>query len=176
MLLAGDELGNSQQGNNNAYCQDNDISWLDWEGADAQMLEFTRTMIAFRKDHPILRQKRFLHSEERASDGKPDLFWWRSDGKPMTPRDWEDPALSHLAVEMRTASGTPDYDVLEAALFMVFNTGGPLQVRLPAVAPDKQWCRCIDTAQDMPMAEERESVRAMVSAASVAVFRLDAKA
>jgi hypothetical protein len=63
MLLAGDEIGNSQGGNNNAYCQDNETGWIDWDNADGDFLEFTRKMIAFRRAHPILRQQRFLHAQ-----------------------------------------------------------------------------------------------------------------
>ena len=105
MILAGDEVGHSQGGNNNAYCQDNETSWIDWDTADEAFHIFTRQMIAFRKAHPILRQKRFLHSRERVIDGKEDLFWRRADGKAMTTADWEDPNLKCVCVEMRTRVG-----------------------------------------------------------------------
>ncbi len=174
MILAGDEIANSQQGNNNAYCQDNEIGWVDWPEADWTMRDFTRAMIAFRKAHPILRQKLFLHSDERAIDGKPDLFWWRADGQPMTPEDWEDPDLGHVAVELRTASGTPPYDVEEVALFCVFNRGGPLQVKLPACEPGQRWQRCIDTLRSPPVTDAPVRGTARVAADTVVVFRLDA--
>ena len=93
MILAGDELGHSQGGNNNAYCQDNEISWINWEAADQSFLDFTARLIAFRKEHPLLRQKRFLHARERAIDSKEDLFWWRADGQQMTDADWNDDDL-----------------------------------------------------------------------------------
>ncbi len=173
MILAGDEIANSQQGNNNAYCQDNDIGWVDWTRADWTMRDFTKAMIAFRKAHPILRQKLFLHSDERAIDGLPDLFWWRADGTPMTPADWENPKLDHVIVEMRTASGTPAYDVQEEALFLVFNRGGPLQVRLPATGPGQRWLRCIDTLRSPPVTDTPARVSARVAADTVVVFRLD---
>jgi isoamylase len=107
MILAGDEVGNSQGGNNNAYCQDNETGWIDWAHADTDFLAFTRKMIAFRRNHPILRQQRFLHARERALDGLEDLFWWRPDGTPMTQADWDDPEASVLCAELRMASGTP---------------------------------------------------------------------
>jgi hypothetical protein len=88
MLLAGDEIGNSQSGNNNAYAQDNEIGWVDWTAPDTGLRDFTAALIAFRKGHPILRQKRFLHARERAADGLPDLFWWREDGQEMGQADW----------------------------------------------------------------------------------------
>ena len=146
MLLAGDELGNSQSGNNNAYCQDNPIGWVDWQGADPGFLDFVCRLIALRRDHPILRQKRFLHSRPRLVDGMGDLFWWRPDGAPMTPADWAEPDLRVICVEMRIASGTPAYAQREEALFMVFNGGAaPLEVTLPAAPSGWLWRRHIDT-------------------------------
>ena len=79
MLLAGDEGGNSQNGNNNAYCQDNPTSWIDWEAMDKDLVDFTAALSRFRADHPVLRQNRFLHGAERA-DGKPDVEWRAMDG------------------------------------------------------------------------------------------------
>ena len=147
MLLAGDELGNSQGGNNNAYAQDNPTGWVDWDGVDPAFLDFVRRVIAFRRAHPILRQKRFLHSQPREQDGLPDLFWRRADGAPMTPDDWNDPDRRLLAAEMRMASGTPAYAALPGAVFLVFNNGPKAQVRLPD-APDGRWRRRLDSARD----------------------------
>ncbi|WP_373945434.1 glycogen debranching protein GlgX [Paracoccus marcusii] len=147
MLLAGDELGNSQGGNNNAYAQDNPTGWVDWDGADPAFLDFVRRVIAFRRAHPILRQKRFLHSQPREQDGLPDLFWRRADGAAMTPDDWNDPDRRLLAAEMRMASGTPAYAALPGAVFLVFNNGPEAQVRLPD-APDGRWRRRLDSARD----------------------------
>jgi len=146
LILAGDELGNSQAGNNNAYCQDNPIGWLNWDKVDQGFLAFCQKIIAFRRAHPILRQPRFLHSGIRATDGKEDLFWRRADGHPMTEADWTNPDLRHLAVEIRTASGTPDYATLEYALFAVFNVSGPVSVTLPDPSQGRHWVRHIDTA------------------------------
>ncbi|MGB8623785.1 MAG: glycogen debranching protein GlgX, partial [Paracoccaceae bacterium] len=131
MILAGDELGNTQRGNNNAYCQDNETSWIDWAAADTDFLAFTRRLVAFRKDHPILRQKLFLHSRERAIDGLADLFWLRPDGAEMTEPDWLNPDLKVLVAELRTASGTPTYAAREDAILVAFNAGEAVSVRLP---------------------------------------------
>ena len=147
MILAGDEIGHSQGGNNNAYCQDNETSWIDWREADHAFLRFTSWMIAFRKAHPILRQKRFLHARERAVDGIEDLVWWREDGKRMTNADWADPARSLLCAELRTASGTPHYATLETAIFCVFNSGEAAEVVTPPSKPGMRWCRCLDTSR-----------------------------
>ncbi|TCM87622.1 glycogen debranching protein GlgX [Rhodovulum steppense] len=147
MILAGDELGHTQQGNNNAYCQDNAISWLDWHGADHAFLRFTARMIAFRKAHPILRQKLFLHSRERAIDGIEDLFWRRADGAPMTRADWEDPELRLIAVELRTAAGTPEYAAQEHAIFAVLNAGGAVAVTVPEAPRGQRWSLHLDSSR-----------------------------
>ena len=147
MILAGDEIGNTQNGNNNAYAQDNEIAWINWADSDDEMLAFTKSMIAFRKEHPVLRQKLFLHSRERMIDGVEDLFWWREDAKPMTTLDWHDPSRKVLAMEKRTAAGTPAYAAAEYAVLVIFNAGGATDFKLPP-APDGQlWRHDIETAK-----------------------------
>ena len=170
MILAGDELGNSQNGNNNAYCQDNPIGWIDWDHADQGFLDFCRRLIAFRRDHPILRQKRFLHSQPREQDGIQDLFWRRADGAPMQVEDWNDPELRLLAAEMRMASGTPDYAALHGAVFLVLNAGPEAAVHLPE-AKRGYWRRRLDTSHDA--ATDRTAARVeVIPADSVVVFVL----
>ncbi len=140
MILAGDEIGNTQGGNNNAYCQDNGTGWIDWDDADEDFREFTRRLIAFRKAHPILRQKRFLHSRERTFDGMEDLFWWHPEGRPMTQADWDDPENRVLCAELRMASGTPVYAEREDALFLIFNAGeNDVKVQLPKPPDTMRW-------------------------------------
>lgn len=145
MILAGDELGHSQNGNNNGYNQDNETTWIDWSSIDAEFLQFTQQLIAFRKAHPILRQKLFLHARERPSDGLEDIFWRRPDGAPMTDADWTSPDLKTLCVEMRMAVGTPAYAEREEAIFVVFNAFGRIDVRLPETPESKVWRLCVDT-------------------------------
>ncbi|WP_210527846.1 glycogen debranching protein GlgX [Rubellimicrobium arenae] len=175
MILAGDELGNSQSGNNNAYCQDNETGWVDWDHADQEFLDFCRTMIAFRKRHAILRQKRFLHSRSRTIDGQVDLFWRRADGMPMTEVDWNNLGQRLIAVEMRVASGTPDYIVRttrEDAIFAVFNAGEEQLVFLPEHPLDRVWVLHVDTAD--PCAPPTRIHRALkVAADSVVVLVLE---
>jgi glycogen operon protein len=154
MILAGDEIGNSQSGNNNAYCQDNEIGWIGWHSVEEDLLAFTRAMIAFRRAHPILRQKRFLHARERAVDGLPDLFWWREDGQEMTDNDWEDADRRLLCVEKRTAAGTPRYAAEPAAILLIFNAGPEAEVVLPKPAKGKHWVCRIDTSVE-PSATDR---------------------
>ena len=153
MILAGDELGHSQKGNNNAYAQDNDTSWIDWDAADAEFLEFTRWIISFRKAHPILRQKRFLHSRPRKVDGVPDLFWWRPDGQEMTRADWTNGHLHVLCAEFRMASGTPKFAQREEAIYLAFNAGDDVELTLPGLPEGFCWVRHVDTSRTMLTAE-----------------------
>ncbi|MDJ1006900.1 MAG: glycogen debranching protein GlgX [Paracoccaceae bacterium] len=173
MLLAGDELGNTQNGNNNAYNQDNETTWIDWAAIDEETLEFTRRLIAFRKAHPILSQRLFLHSRERMADGVTDLFWRREDGEPMSSADWNDPARKLFTVEMRTASGTPAYRSLEYAIFMVFNSGPDAEVVLPDAPQGQCWCAHLNTARPSDPPLKRPVPVVQARAHSVKVFVLE---
>ena len=95
LLLGGDELGRTQGGNNNAYCQDNETSWFDWAGADAGLLEFTKRVIALRRAHPVFRRRRFLTGADAA-----ELGWYSCSGHPMTLPEWGDPLMHSLAVHL----------------------------------------------------------------------------
>lgn len=167
MLLAGDELGNSQNGNNNAYCQDGEIGWLDWSDVDENFLAFCTKAIAFRKAHTILRQRRFLHSRTRPVDEETDLFWRRPDGAPMSQKEWDDPQLKVIVAELRMASGTPDYAEREGALLVVLNAGDALDVALGEPTDGTHWVRCFDTAADNPTTR---STHTQIAAHSVVVF------
>jgi len=90
MLLGGDELGRTQRGNNNAWCQDNELSWFDWDLDDdaRRLLEFTRRLIRFREAHPVFRRTWFFEGRDASDSGIPDVWWFRPDGRRMTQRDW----------------------------------------------------------------------------------------
>src|SRR6266536_1565205 len=93
MLQGGDELGRTQHGNNNAYCQDNAISWFDWSSPDQQLIDFTKRLIALRRAHPVFRRHRFLTGVEAT-----ELRWYTTTGDQMTPSDWVDPGARSVAV------------------------------------------------------------------------------
>ncbi len=80
MLLAGDEIGRTQRGNNNAYCQDNEVSWVDWEHVDRDLLAFTRRLIRFRRDHPVFQRRRWFQGHPLHGSGVSDIGWFRPDG------------------------------------------------------------------------------------------------
>ncbi len=134
MLLSGDEMGNSQRGNNNAYCQDNEIGWVDWPGPEPdgetpavemvgheEFLGFVERLIAFRKRHPILRQNRFLHSNARESDGLRDICWFSSVGREPGPEDWANPNWRTVGIVLRGAAEAASYERTSDALFIIFN-------------------------------------------------------
>jgi isoamylase len=91
MLLGGDEIARSQGGNNNAWCQDNEISWYEWglRGHQAELYDFTQRLIALRREHPVFRRGKFLAGREQEGSGLPDVWWFRPDGRRMTQRDWD---------------------------------------------------------------------------------------
>ena len=176
MIVAGDELGRTQLGNNNAYCQDNESTWIDWAGADYALQAFTKRLIKFRRTHSIFRQKLFLHSKERALDGKEDLFWRRPDGSSMSSVDWENPELDIVCAELRTASGSPIFAALDYAIFVVFNRGSPTEVDLPTCPPGQQWSRSIDTDNPTGAPEVVTQPRVLIARESVCAFVLEESA
>jgi glycogen operon protein len=88
MICGGDEIGRSQGGNNNAYCQDNEVSWFDWESADEEFLRFCAELIAFRRAHPVFRRRRFFAGRPIFGTEMSDIAWIRPDGEEMTHGDW----------------------------------------------------------------------------------------
>ncbi|HLY95564.1 MAG TPA: glycogen debranching protein GlgX [Gaiellaceae bacterium] len=125
MLLGGDELGRTQHGNNNAWCQDNELSWFDWDNADDQLLEFVRRLIRMRREHPVLRRATFLTGRERRGSGLPDVWWFRPDGRRMTQRDWrrEDAfALGAFLNGDEISSRTPHGEgIVDDSFLLLFN-------------------------------------------------------
>ena len=142
MLLAGDEMGNSQQGNNNAYCQDNPIGWVDWSGEGSAFHRFVRHLLALRKRYPVLRQGHYLHGEARRQDGLPDVEWSGPDGEPP---DWADQCLATLALLVRGAADVPGADNHPDEAFIVINRGADAECRMPAGAG---WQRVLDTRKE----------------------------
>jgi glycogen operon protein len=167
MLLAGDEIGHSQGGNNNAYAQDNETSWIDWGKADADLTAYVARLTALRRALPVLRQRRFLHAQQRAQDGLPDVIWRRADGTVPQSEDWHDPAFRCLCLELRMQAegGDPAPD----AVFAVFNTGAEVALHLPDTAPG--WELLLDTTRPDLAPEGRPSDLTHAPAHSVLLFR-----
>ena len=171
MLLAGDEFANSQNGNNNAYCQDNDIGWLNWDDADTDLQSFVESLSAFRQEHSSVRQSRFLHGAIRAADGYPDVYWSNFDGDPL---EWRDPGLATLCLTLRCSAEAPDYDDDGDVVFIVFNRSDEDgTVSLPEAPENQYWVRAIDTDRNTSDASpELESDKAIVAAQSLVAFVL----
>jgi isoamylase len=167
MMLAGDELGNSQQGNNNAYCQDNELSWVNWPDRDDPFFSFCKQAIAFRKAHPILSQSRFLHSRQRRYDGESDLFWRRVDGSSMQQSDWDDNTTGIIIAELRTAAGSPEYVHREGAMLIVLNSGPEVDIMVPTLPGGQHWVRSFDTSVENSGEPESGT---LIKADSVVVF------
>ncbi|MEV0451766.1 glycogen debranching protein GlgX [Streptomyces sp. NPDC050600] len=155
MLVAGDEMGRTQGGNNNAYCQDNEIGWLDWSLPDdpgrAQLLALTRRLLDLRHRHPVLRRRAFF-SGRRAADGLRDLAWFTADGTEMTEADWYAPAatlalyLSGRDIPGRDARGE---QVTDDSFLAVLHAGHrPVEFRLPGPPWAETYERIVDTARE----------------------------
>jgi len=161
MLLGGDEMGRTQHGNNNAYCQDNEISWYDWEHIDTDLLDWTRSLIALRREHPVFRRRRFFQGRTvrgSLSDGVlPDIAWFRPDGQEMTDADWSVGHARSLAVFFNgdalsdaDVHGRPVYD---DSFFLLFNSGDQELdfVLPPARWGVSSWTVVVDTSADRPV-------------------------
>jgi glycogen operon protein len=146
LLLGGDELGRTQHGNNNAYCQDNDITWIDWSHVDRQQLAFTQRLVALRRAHPVFRRRRFLSGAEAS-----ELAWFTPQGAAMTLDDWADPNARSVAIYLdgaddpdRAADGSPMLD--DDFLILVNAWWEPLDFVVPATRAQQTWRPEVDTS------------------------------
>jgi isoamylase len=153
MLLAGDEFGRTQGGNNNAYCQDNATSWVDWENCDETLLAFTRRLLAIRRDHPGLRRRNFFSGRPiRGSDIR-DVMWFRHDGQPMSDEDWNNPHTKSLAMFL-AGNGLDEKDQAGRAvwddhlLLMMSAWSEDLEFTLPCLPGCSRWQTILDTSTD----------------------------
>jgi glycogen operon protein len=141
MLLGGDEWGRSQGGNNNAWCQDNEISWLNWDECDGDLLEFTRALIKLRRDHPVFTRTKFF---EGKGELLPDVWWMRPDGRRMTRRDWDNLESRAIGVflngdELKTETPRGE-EVRDESFLLLFNAHfEAISFRLPARRFGTRW-------------------------------------
>jgi glycogen operon protein len=159
MLLGGDEMGRTQQGNNNAYCQDSELSWYDWENVDHDLLVWTRALIALRRQHPVFRRRRFFQGHPvrgiRTNDRLPDIAWFRPDGNEMTDEDWDVGYAKTLGVFLN-GEAIPDPDahgrpIVDDSFFLIFNAWeNTIDFTLPEARWTTQWEVVIDTASMRP--------------------------
>ena len=155
MLLAGDEIGRTQRGNNNAYCQDNEISWFDWEHIrpeDRALRRFVRYLIRLRRRHRVFSRPRFLRGEVLSEAGVKDITWITPSGEEATSEDWSNPValsfgyvLSGAAGEFFTPGGQRDID--ESFLVMMNAYHEDLDFHIPSLAAPMSWEPLVDTSQ-----------------------------
>jgi isoamylase len=150
MLLAGDESGRTQKGNNNAYCQDNEISWLDWENKDDELLEFTSKLIHFRLEHPVFcRNKWFQHKHIKAK-GITDIEWFLPEGTTMSDEHWNETLAKSIGIflsgdELNSWSKRGE-KVLDDTFYVMFNSNAePVLFTLPDEKWSKSWMKILDT-------------------------------
>ncbi|MDF3302868.1 glycogen debranching protein GlgX [Streptomyces tropicalis] len=165
MLCHGDELGRTQGGNNNAYCQDNEVSWIDWAltGEQRALRDFTRDVIALRAAHPVLRRRRFFRGETAVRDDRPlpDLVWLRPDGREMAEDDWRRADahsvtmfLNGDAIAEPDPQGRPVVD--DSFLVLLNGFWEPVDFRLPGAAYGERWTTLVDTAEPQGAPDEAE--------------------
>ncbi len=154
MLLHGDELGRTQQGNNNGYAQDNPITWVDWESVDQPLVEFTAALARLRRQHPTFRRRRFFDGRPvRREEGMnvPDIVWLRPDGSLMEPDDWEAGFGRAIGVFLN-GNGIRERDrrgeqITDEHFAVLFNAGDePVDFTLPDVEFAPRWDVLVDTA------------------------------
>ena len=172
MLLGGDEHGRTPRGNNNAWCQDNELSWFDWESADHELLGFTRRLIELRRAHPVFRRRRFF---EGKGERLPDVWWMRPDGRRMTRRDWENTDARAIGVflngdelQMEARRGE---ELRDDSFLLLFNAHyEDLAFRLPARRFGTRWEAVLATGRyDCKRLAPGEDVA--VEARSIVVLR-----
>jgi isoamylase len=152
MLVAGDELGRTQNGNNNTYCQDNEISWINWETADKNLLQFTSKLIELRKNHAVFSRKNWFKGEPVKDDGIEDIAWFRPDGTAMEQSDWDKGGAKSVATYLN-GKGLHAVDkegntILDQSFYMIFNAHKEsVEYQLPDDQYGSDWVRIIDTAE-----------------------------
>ncbi len=159
MLLGGDEIGRTQGGNNNAYCQDSPVSWYDWTRVDQDLLAWTRHLIAVRKAHPVFRRRRFFQGhpvrDPHRGDRPPDIGWFRPDGAEMTDADWAVGYAKSLGVFLN-GHAIPDPDihgrpVVDDSFYLIFNAWDQeIDFTLPDARWSASWEVMLDTLHDDP--------------------------
>ncbi len=180
MLVAGDELSRTQNGNNNAYCQDNEISWIDWGKADNELLQFTQKLIHLRKEHPTFRRRRWFQGQPIKGVGVEDIAWFSPAGEEMSEDDWKQGYAKSLGVFLNGQGirsvndhGEP---IVDDSFYIIFNAHyEPLDFKLPSKRYGNQWMKVIDTSENF-ISEESETYSAregiQVESRSIVVLKM----
>ncbi len=160
MICGGDEIGRTQRGNNNAYCQDNEISWFDWEAMDDELLAFVARLVHFRHEHPVFQRRRwFVGRAVRGAEGS-DIGWFKPDGHIMADEDWNTGFARSLGVFLNgKAIPTPDAhgeSIADDSFYILFNAHyEAMQFTLPTGPWGERWVLIVDTNERIPDLRER---------------------
>jgi glycogen operon protein len=159
MLLGGDEMGRTQDGNNNAYCQDNELSWFDWEHQDGSLIAFTQRLLAIRRHHPVFRRREYFQGRALHGGGIDDVAWFGPDGSEMSEDDWQEGYAKSMAVFLNgEAIPGPDNRgdrIVDDTFLVVFNAHHePIDFTLPDERFGKRWIRTLDTADALAEGEQ----------------------
>jgi glycogen operon protein len=158
MLVAGDEMGRTQRGNNNAYCQDSEISWLDWENADEPLREYTQKLIWLRREHPVFRRRRFFQGRTIHGSDVTDIAWFTPDGQQMSEEDWGTGFAKSLGIFLN-GEGIGSFDhqgnaVTDESFLVLLNAHAePLPFTLPGCPWGGAWLKLLDTQEPLPREE-----------------------
>jgi isoamylase len=171
MLLGGDELGRTQQGNNNSYCQDNEVSWIDWSSADDALVSFTAALINLRKEHPTFHRRRYFQGKSLRGQ---DLQWLNPDGAEMSPENWSDP-FARCVGALFLAAGFEEQDargetITDEDFLLLMNAHyESIEFRLP---DGPGWRAVVDTALELDptTAGETQHERYVVRGRSLALL------
>jgi len=183
MLLGGDETGRTQQGNNNAYCQDNEISWMDWDIGQSgrELLDFTRSVIKIFRQHPVLRRRHFFQGRKIRGSEIKDLTWFRPDGREMGEEDWNNPGTRCFGIRL-AGDAIDEIDeqgnrILDDTLLILLNAHDePVPFIIPPDQQKKEWELLLDTRESewrkksLPAGEHYS-----MEARSLVLLRLPAK-
>ncbi|MBD0374932.1 MAG: glycogen debranching protein GlgX [Flavisolibacter sp.] len=152
MIVAGDEISRTQQGNNNAYCQDNEVSWINWEKADKSLLDFTRKLIHFSRNHPVFCRRRWFKGQPIKGIGLEDIVWFQPNGEEMTEENWKLDFAKSLGVFLNgrglRSVGPKGEHIVDDSFYVIFNAS---ELQLPFILPPEKfggrWLKVIDTAE-----------------------------
>ena len=152
MLVAGDELSRTQQGNNNSYCQDNEISWINWEGKDNDLLQYTSKLIHFRNDHAAFSRKNWFRGKPVKGNGLDDIVWFLPDGSLMTPEHWNQDFAKSVAFYLNGQGlhsvNSEGEKVVDDNFYIIFNAHiEPVNYKLPDSEYAKDWNLVLDTSK-----------------------------
>jgi isoamylase len=180
MLVAGDELGKTQQGNNNAYCQDNEISWIDWENADQELLAYTRKLINIKKSHPSFGRRRWFQGQNVKGTGVHDIAWFLPEGDLMEEHNWSEDFAKSLGVFLNGKGlhsvGLTGEKIIDHSFYLIFNAyHEELAYQLPVSDYAEHWIKVLNTAAGWVETEEVFEANDVIKVAGRSVVLLRTK-